>query len=313
MSDKKFIPIALLMVYIFWGGTYLGMRVAIETIPPFIMAGFRFVTAGLILYLWARANGAERPKKEHWKGMGIVGALLLLGGNGVVAWAEQTVSSGIASLIIATVPLWIILLNWVGKDGKRPNFGVAVGILLGLSGIALLVLQSNGVTDDRGIHPIGITALLFAALSWSVGSMYSRNAKQPDSPLLGTALQMIIGGLLLFVASIFLGEWSKLDLSQISLRSYIALGYLIIFGSIVGYNAYIWLLKNAEPSLVSTYAYVNPIVAVFLGWALAGEQVTLYSLFAAVIIITSVIIITIFRNRPNLSVSQQKVEINQGE
>jgi len=309
----NFIPIALLMVYIFWGGTYLGMRVAIETMPPFIMAGFRFVTAGLILYIWARLSGVERPKKEHWREMGIVGALLLLGGNGVVAWAEQLVPTGIASLIIATVPLWMILLNWAGKDGKIPNFGEIVGILLGLSGIGLLVMQSTGTTDDKSISPLGITALIFAAISWSIGSLYSRKAKQPNSPIMATALQMIVGGLLLLGASIFLGEWTKLDLSQISLRSSIALGYLIIFGSIIGYNAYIWLLKNAEPSLASTYAYVNPVVALFLGWLLAGEQITIYSLFAAIIIITSVIIITVYRDRPNLNMDKQRKSINQGK
>ncbi len=214
----------------------------------------------------------------------------------MVAWGEQTVSSGVAALIIATVPVWILLFNLFGKDSKKPNAGMISGIVLGFGGMVVLVLQSLGGAG-KGVNIIGILAMLFASLSWSAGSLYSRKATQPSSPLLSTALQMIVGGALLLIASYFTGEWSKLDIAQITLRSYVALGYLIVFGSIVAYNAYIWLLKNAEPSWVSTYAFVNPVIAVFLGWAIVGEELTAYSLAATVIIVGAVVIITISRNR----------------
>ncbi|MCG8642256.1 MAG: EamA family transporter, partial [Desulfobacterales bacterium] len=266
--NQVYIIIALISLYIFWGGTYLGMKIAIETLPPFIMAGIRFLSAGVILYIWARASGAERPKKIHWKNAGVIGALLLLGGNGVVAWAEQLIPSGIAALLVATVPLWIIILNWFNKNEEKPNRVIVIGTLLGFIGITVLVLQPGGMTTDTEIHWIGIIALLFATLSWSIGSLYSRRANLPESHLLSIAIQMLVGGGLLLVVSFLLGEWSKFSLSNITIRSYIAMGYLILFGSIIAYNAYLWLLKNAEPAWVSTYAFVNPIIAVLLGWVL---------------------------------------------
>ncbi|WJQ82813.1 EamA family transporter [Brevibacillus brevis] len=297
-KDSKLfgVTIALLAVYLFWGGTYLGMKIAIESMPPFIMAGARFFLAGSILFLIGRWKGAELPSVAEWRGAGIVGALLLLGGNGVVAWAQLKVPSAIASLLIATVPLWILVFNWVGGSKKKPTVGVMGGILFGLAGIAVLVVHPES-SGNQGIDTVGIFALLFASISWAVGSLYSRNAKLPASPVMATALQMIIGGSLLGITSLFLDDWTKLHLSEITLRSWIAFGYLVGFGSIVAYTAYIWLLKNAEPSLVSTYAYVNPIVAVFLGWLIADEQLTSQTLIAAVMIIAAVAIITMFREK----------------
>ncbi|MDF2926176.1 MAG: multidrug transporter [Paenibacillaceae bacterium] len=287
------IAAALVAVYIFWGGTYLGMKVAIETIPPFIMAGVRFLTAGGLLYAAARLKGVPHPAPGEWKQAGIVGALLLLGGNGVVAWAEQKVPSAIASLLVATVPLWIILLNWTGGSRKRPSPGVILGMLLGMAGLAVLVWNSGG-TSGSGLSTLGFVALLLASISWAFGSLYSRTAKLPSSPLMSTAVQMLAGGALLMIMSLLLGDWSKLQVELISLRSLAALGYLILFGSVIGYTAYIWLLKNADPAWVSTYAFVNPIVAVFLGWFLGNEQLGANSLASAAIIIAAVIIITVF-------------------
>jgi drug/metabolite transporter (DMT)-like permease len=275
------------------------MKVAIESIPPFIMAGSRFLIAGTILYVLARVTGAARPILAEWKSTGIVGALLILGGNGVVALAEQRVDSGVASLIVATVPLWVILFNWVGGQKKKPTRGVVVGIALGFTGIAVLVIQPGGADASKGLDLIGMLALLFAAISWSFGSLYSIRAKFPESRLLATAMQMLTGGVLLSLLSIPLGDWSRFDPSGISLRSYVAMGYLILFGSIVAYNAYIWLLKNAEASWVSTYAFVNPIVAVFLGTMWGGETLSTHSMIGAVIIIVAVAIITVFRNGGN--------------
>lgn len=286
------ILIALLAVYIFWGATYLGMKIAIDTIPPFIMAGVRFIIAGIILYTVAIFNGVKKPGLEEWKEAGIVGILLLLGGNGVVAWAEQKVPSGIASLLLATVPLWIILFNWLGGKKEKPTPSVIIGIILGILGMGVLVWHSG---TDQHLDLLGVIALLMAAISWSWGSIYSLTAKLPKSPMLSTAMQMLVGGGALLFLSFFMGNWSKLNISQISFSSYLALGYLIVFGSIAGYSAYIWLLKNAEPALASTYAFVNPIVAVFLGWLIVGEELTVNSLLSAVIIVASVAIITVFR------------------
>ncbi|WP_429842661.1 EamA family transporter [Brevibacillus sp. FIR094] len=189
-KDSKLfvVTIALLAVYLFWGGTYLGMKIAIESMPPFIMAGARFFLAGLVLFLIGRWKGAELPSAAEWRGAGIVGALLLLGGNGVVAWAQLKVPSAIASLLIATVPLWILVFNWIGGSKQKPTVGVMGGILFGLAGIAVLVVNPEG-TGNQGIDTIGILALLFASICWSVGSLYSRKAKLPASPVMATALQ----------------------------------------------------------------------------------------------------------------------------
>lgn len=286
---------ALICVYIFWGGTYLGIKIAIETIPPFLMAGVRFILAGSMLYALSRATGASKPTLREWRGSGIVGALLLLGGNGLVGWAEQHVPSGIASLLIATVPLWILLLGWLFDGGKKPNKGVAIGVALGLVGIGVLVIQPSGGADK--IDLIGVAALIVASLSWSIGSLYSRRAVQNKHPLMSTAMQMLAGGVLLSVFAYVIGDWNGFVISQVSAKSLIGFGYLVIFGSIVGYSAYVWLLKNAEPSWVSTYAFVNPIVAVLLGWQIAGETLSMSAIVAACIIIPSVVLITIYRDK----------------
>ena len=289
------LPIAagLLAVYIFWGGTYLAMKFAIETMPPFMMAGIRFMTAGAIVYAWQVSRGASKPTVTQWKNAAIVGGLLLLGGNGGVVWAEQMVSSGIAAIIVATVPLWMALIAWLWQGGSRPNGMVMGGLLIGFMGIILLVKSSGGSDLSGTTTPwVGYAALVAASLSWAIGSIYSRIAKLPEAPLLAIAMQMLTGGFFCLVFGIITGESGRFDVMAISLQSALALGYLIIFGSIVGFSAFIWLLKAADPTIVSTYAYVNPIVAVILGWALAGEQMTLQAALAAVIIVISVVMIT---------------------
>lgn len=310
MKNKLYlIGSALVAVYVCWGGTYLGMKVAIETMPPFLMAGLRFLSAGLILYAIARLGGAKRPAKREWRDAGIVGALLLLGGNGVVAWAEQRVSSSVASLLVATVPVWMLLLGAVGPKGKRPAGSSIAGITLGMLGIAVLVFQPGPAGGEGGgsLEPAGILALLFASLSWAAGSMFSRSSKSmPSSPLMSTAAQMLTGGALLVIVSAFTGDWSRLEIAEISARSYAAFGYLVLFGSVIGYTAYIWLLRNAEPTLASTYAFVNPVVAVLLGWLLADEQLTGYTAAATLIIIASVVLVTVFRSRIPLAKESAK-------
>lgn len=287
---------ALLAVYFLWGGTYLAMRFAVETMPPFTLAGIRFVIAGGLLFCWQLARGAGWPAGRHWRGAAVVGVLLLVGGNGGVVWAEQTVPSGLAAVIVATVPLWMALLAWLWQGGDRPGGAVAAGLALGFAGTALLV----GSTGGAAAHWSGYAALVGAAAAWAAGSLYSRVAPLPAAPLTAIALQMLTGGAGCLLMGLAGGEWAALAAAQVSLRSVLALGYLIVFGSLVGFSAYIWLLKAADPVLVSTYAYVNPVVAVALGWLLAGETLTGRDAAAAALIVLAVVVISraSFRRTP---------------
>lgn len=288
---------ALLAVYILWGGTYLAMKVAIETLPPFTMAGIRFLIAGSIMYIWQAVHGVERPQIGHWRNAAIVGGTMLLGGNGSIVWAEQFVPSGIAAIIFATVPFWVMLLSWFCQNGKRPNGMVFGGLVLGLIGTTLLVNNSVGELSNTSSQWVGYIALVAATLFWAGGTLYSRVAKLPSAIFMSIALQMLTGGLLCLLFGIIIGEWTQLNFALVSMRSAFALGYLIVFGSIVGFSAYIWLLKVADPTLVTTNTYVNPVVAVILGWMFAGEQMTSHDALAAVLIIISVIIINKANNR----------------
>jgi drug/metabolite transporter (DMT)-like permease len=281
---------AFAAVYLIWGSTYLAIRFAIETIPPFFMASARFLTAGALLYAWAVTHGAERPSRAHWRAATIVGALLLVGGNGSVVWAEQRVPSGVAALLAATVPLWMVLLDWRRPGGTRPRGTVFVGIAFGLGGLALLVEPSSFVSG-HATDPLGAAVLLLGSLLWAIGSIYSRHATLPSSPILMTGIEMLAGGVLLAVTGLLFGERHQFVLHAVSLRSGMALLYLIVFGALIGFTAYLWLLRVASPAHVSTYAYVNPVVAVILGWALAGEPLSARTLLAAGVIVGSVMVI----------------------
>jgi drug/metabolite transporter (DMT)-like permease len=282
---------AFAAIYLIWGSTYLGIRIAIETLPPLLVAAMRFIVAGSLLYVWARRDGTPRPAGYQWRAAIIVGGLLLLGGNGLVTWAEQRVPSGLAALLVATVPLWMVLLNWALLRKRRPTGKVFIGLTLGLIGIVLLIGPTNLLGDHR-VDVVGAGMLLLAALSWTVGSLYAHRAPLPDAPLLGTAMEMVAGGVLLALAAGVKGEWGQVDFASVSLRSWLALAYLTLFGSIVAFTAYTWLLRVSTPARVSTYAYVNPVVAVVLGWAVAGEPLTGQMLLAAVVIVLAVAIIT---------------------
>jgi drug/metabolite transporter (DMT)-like permease len=290
--------LAFAAVYIIWGSTYLAIRFAIETLPPFLMAGVRFIVAGGVLYLWARHRGAERPRPVHWRSAAIVGGFLLLGGNGLVVWAEQRVPSGLAALLVATTPLWMVLFDGL-RRGERPSGWVLGGIAIGLVGVALLVGPGDvtGLVSGRGADPSGALALLGASLSWATGSIYSRSAPLPAVPALGTAMEMLCGGAFLLILGLVAGQGTQIDLGAISARSFLAFVYLIVFGSLVGFTAYIWLLGVAPPAIASTYAFVNPVVAVWLGWALASEPVTSRTLLAMALIVAAVIVITAYRAR----------------
>jgi drug/metabolite transporter (DMT)-like permease len=281
-------------VYIIWGSTYLAIRFALETLPAFTFAGARFLTAGAVLYAFGRATGAERPRRVEWRSATIVGACLLLGGNGCVVWAEQTVPSGMAALLVATMPLFMAAMTPLALfgGGRFPGVRGVVELLVGLAGVAVLI--GPGLIPGRGssVDLAGVGALMVACLTWAGGSLWSRHAPLPKSALLATGMEMLAGGALLLLTGGLLGEWARVDLSAVSARSWLALLYLITFGSLIGYTAYIWLLRNTTPSLASTYAYVNPLVAVLLGWALAGETISARIVVAAALIIASVVLIT---------------------
>jgi drug/metabolite transporter (DMT)-like permease len=295
MSNKLKIWIALLTVYIFWGGTYLFIHFAVETIPPFYMAGSRFLLAGAILYVWRRLAGDPAPTRGQWLRASAVGLLLLLGGNGLLSLAEQKVATGISSLIIGSVPLWMTTMEALRPGGARPNRLGIIGLVIGFGGIALLVAPS--LTGGASVNAplLGVITLLCAAFFWSLGSIYSRIAHLPESTLLSTGMQMLAGGAGLYLAGTFTSEWHQLVLAQISARSWFAMLYLVLFGSMAGYTAYAWVLRAAPVSLVSTYAYVNPLVAILLGSLFAQETLTAHVLVSAAIIIGSVVLINLSR------------------
>lgn len=299
MSPRTRLIIAFAAVYTIWGSTYLAIRLGVETIPPFLMAGARFLLAGAIMTAWARARGAAWPTQRQWRSTLVVGFLLLVGGNGALTWAEQEVPSGLASLLVATVPLWMVLLDWARPGGVRPNSGVFAGLALGLVGLAVLVGPelTEGLAPGSGPSPsaVGIGAILLGSFSWAAGSIYSRGAELPKAPLLGIGLEMLNAGVLLMVISLLLGEVGRLDVAAVSTRSFLAYLYLVFIGALVGYTAYIYLLGHTTAAKVSTYAYVNPVVAVFLGWLLVNEVVTLRTLAGAAIIVVAVAMITLAR------------------
>ncbi len=284
--------IALVAVFLVWGSTYLAIRYAIETIPPLISAAARFLVAGAILYLWQRMNGAPTPKKIEWRSAAIIGPLLLMGGTGGLTWAESRIPSGIASLLIATVPLWMVVIDSLRRQGARTNWLVWLGVLVGLSGTALLANPWQSHIASPPLDPLALGILIFAAISWSIGSLYSRRAPLPQAPLMGTAMEMLMGGLGLLILASGVGEWSQLHLAQVSMRSLAGLIYLIVFGSGVGFVAYTWLLRNAPTHIVSTYAYVNPVVAIMLGSFVGHEPLETIEIVSAGIIISGVILIT---------------------
>jgi drug/metabolite transporter (DMT)-like permease len=303
----------LIAIYIVWGSTYLAIRFAVETIPPFLAAGTRFLVAGSVLYAFQRLRGDKAPIRVEWRSAAIVGLFLLVGGNGGLMWAEQRVASGIASLMIASVPLWIAILDTVRPGGRRPGRWVILGVLTGFAGIIILIGPAQLIGFDNQVDLLGAAVLLFAAFSWAVGSLYNRGARLPTSPLLGTGMEMLVGGLGLFILGTISGEWIQLDPSTFSTRSIVGLIYLIVFGSWVGFASYTWLLRVAPTMLVSTYAYVNPLVAIFLGNLLAGEELTPRVLIAAVIILGSVAMITLTQPAIPKSASVEAAPLSSGD
>jgi drug/metabolite transporter (DMT)-like permease len=269
----------------------------VEGLPPFLSAAARFLVAGTVLFAWRRLRGDPAPKLGEWRVAAIIGAFLLIGGNGGVVWAEQRVPSGVVSLLVATAPLWMALLDLVLPGGRRPSVWVLLGVLVGLVGIVVLIGPQQFIGQTGEIDLLGAGVVTAAALSWSIGSLYSRQAGLPASPLLGTSMEMLAGGAGLFLLGTVTGEWGRLDLAAVPARSWAGLAYLIVLGTWVAFSAYTWLLRVAPTPLVATYAYVNPLVAVALGYLLAGEEISPRLFVAAGIIVGAVALITVLRGR----------------
>lgn len=294
-ASRAQITAAFASIYLIWGSTYLAIRYAVETIPPFIMGGTRFVISGALLYLWARSRGAGRPSRINWRNAVVAGGFLLLGGNGAVVWAEQFMPSGLTALLVSILPFWLVIIEWVRPPHHRPSGAILVGLALGFIGIVVLVGPSELGGHDA-VSPVGTLVLIFGSLSWAIGSFWSRDADLPSSGLLTTGMEMLGGGVLLLIVGALTGELAKFDAHHVSRASMTGLIYLIAFGSLIGFTSYIWLLDKVSAARLGTYAYVNPIVAVVLGWAIAGEKLSARTAVAAAIVICGVALITIARS-----------------
>jgi len=294
------------VIYLVWGSTYLAIRVSVETIPPFLMSAARFVVAGGLMLLFLRLRGAPWPSRRQWRNGAIAGTLLLLGGNALVGLAEKTVASNIAALLIAMTPAWFALLNWLRPAGAAPTRRVLMGITVGFCGVAWLVWPRTGPSASTGsapelalVSPLGLLLLVSASVLWAAGSLYVKHVERPASPFVGAAVQMLAGGAVVSVVACALGETTGFRINQISHRSWAAWLYLITFGSWLGYSAYNYLLAHVSSAAVSTYAFVNPVIAVGLGWWLANEAFAPRMIAAAVIIVAGVVIITWPARVPN--------------
>lgn len=277
-------------VYLVWGSTFLAIRLGIQSIPPLLLAGSRHLATGVILYPLMRWKTGVRPSAANWRAGFITGCLLLVIGNGGVCLAERTVPSGVAAVLVATVSLWMVLIDWLRPGGTRPAPRVIAGLILGFAGLTLLVGPKNLGGSGR-VDPRGVAILAMASFAWAAGSLYSKHGSLPNSPMLGAAMQTLSGGVVLWGLGALTGETRGFHLAEISLRSWLALAYLIAFGSMIGFTAYIYLLKKSTATKVATYAFVNPVVALFLGWLMVGEVITLRTLLAAAVILTAVVLV----------------------
>lgn len=290
--SRTLVVLGFTAIYLVWGSTYLAIRVTVETLPPFATAGVRFLVAGGVLFWILARKGFALPSAAQWRHAAISGVLLLVGGNGLVMWAEKTIPSGLTALLVALAPVWFALLEWLRPHGVRPAPKTVLGIVIGFIGVVMLV-EGRQAAVQGPMFWGGALAIIAAGLAWASGSLYAKHSPNSGSSWMNSAAQMLCGGAGLLLLGMLLGEPMHTDWSRISGRSLGALGYLIVFGSWIGFSAYVWLLKVSTPSRVSTYAYVNPVIAVLLGWALLGERVTAPMLRGALVILAGVIIITV--------------------
>jgi drug/metabolite transporter (DMT)-like permease len=292
-SERGRILVAFAAVYLLWGSTFLAMRFGIQTIPPLFMAAARHLLAGIVLMAWRWPRVKRWPTRREWRDAAIVG-VLLLGANGTVAWSEQYVPSGTAALLVATVPLWMVLIDWWRPHGTHPGHGVLLGLGLGFAGLVTLI-GPGAFMGHGAVDVVGAAALVLGSFSWAAGSIVVQRQPRSPVPLFAVGMQMVCGGAALFVVATITGQTARFSLAHVSLPSALGWAYLIVFGSLIGFTAYAYLLRTTTAAKVATYAYVNPVIAVFLGWAIAGEAVTTRTVAAAVVIVAGVAIITVAR------------------
>ncbi len=286
------LAVGFAVIYVLWGSTYLAIRVALDTIPPFVLGAARFLVAGSVLYAFSRLRGAPQPTRLEWRNSAIIGALLLFVGNGAVSWSEQRVSSGMTSLLVATVPLWLVICElWLGV---RPTIIKVLGVAIGLVGVGLLVLPANGDLRSAAVDPFGALVLSVGSFAWTAGSLFSRGAVLAKPASLASSMQMLVGGAMLLLLAAVTGEISEVIHGPApSWASAGAVLYLIVFGSLIGFSTYMWLIKVASPAAVGTYAYVNPVVAVLLGVSILGEQLPARAVLAMFVIVGSVAMVSL--------------------
>jgi drug/metabolite transporter (DMT)-like permease len=288
--SRLLLVLAFAAVYIVWGSTYLAIHVVVDTLPAFTSAAIRFVIAGGLLLMLLAVKGTQLPSPAQWRHSLISGTLMLVGGNGLVVWAEKSISSSLAALLVALAPVWFALLDWLRPGGVRPQLKTVMGIVVGFIGVAILVRPGD---NAAGNTVPGSIAVVFAGLCWAGGSLYSKYSPNSGSPWMNAAAQMLCGGAGLAVVGLLLGEPAATPWGQVSAASVISLLYLIVFGSWIGFSAYLWLLRNVSATQVSTYAYVNPVIAVFLGWAFLEETITSSMIAGAMVVLAGVAIISI--------------------
>lgn len=296
-GSRTLLLAAFAAVYVIWGSTYLAIRIGVETVPPLMLAGLRHFTVGTILYPLLRQKTGVRPTAIHWKTAAVTGCLLLFVGNGGVSWAEQVVPSGITAVLVTMVSFWLVIVDWLRPGGHRPVPKVLFGLVLGFAGVALLVgpLHLGG---SEHVDLRGVAVLVVACFAWACGSIYSKHGGMPSSALLGVAMQSFAGGVVLLFAGLVSGEFHRFHFAAVSWRSWVGLAYLIVFGSGIGFTSYLYILKKSTAARVATYALVNPVVALFLGWLVADEVISLRTVVAAAVILTAVILIITAPHRP---------------
>jgi drug/metabolite transporter (DMT)-like permease len=296
--SKTLVIAAFAALYIIWGSTYLAIFIAIKSIPPFLMAGSRFFIAGLILYTWCRLQGQSTPDVKSVGNISFSGVLLLFVGNSGLVWVEQYLPTGFAAIIVATVPLWFVILDKRQWKFHFANKQIIIGLLIGFAGIlSLFAGKSNIDFRNNKMQLISFFVLLIGSISWAIGTLYSKYKKSSGSTGMKAAIQMMAAGLVSLITGISSGELQQFAWSNISIQSVMAVLYLISFGSLIGYISFVWLMTVRPPSLVGTYAYVNPVVAVFLGWLIANEQITWHQVLALIIILTGVIIVNFSKEK----------------
>lgn len=287
--------VAFAAVYVIWGSTYLAIRLLIDTLPGFSMVGLRFFIAGALLYSFARWRGDAAPSRAQWRNASAIGTMLLFVGTGAVVWATYHIDSGLAALMVGMEPLWMALLLWLWPfgttPGRRPDARTFGALLVGFLGAAILAAPGADLQSGE-THLLPLLVISLGCISWAAGSLWSRQADLPSSPWINTSCQMLAGGLALVIYGTAIGEWNQFQPQAVSWTSVLAFLYLVVFGSLVAFSAYSWLIRTTEPTLVATHAYVNPVVAVFLGWLIANEPVGPRTLLASALIVGSVVLLT---------------------